>query len=113
LTAGVIAFGDGGFTEASLTASHAFLLNLTLDPGETAQMTFGFSQTNFVEYTPGLTSTVPEPSGFALLASGLGLSGLVARRRNGRRRAHLVSGPRVSVAKQDSIREEINDAIFD
>ncbi|MEL7044126.1 MAG: hypothetical protein AAGL66_03800 [Pseudomonadota bacterium] len=83
-TSGVNATGSGAFSEVSLNASHAFLFNLTLDPGQTAAMRFRFAQFNSVEYAPETsgTGTVAIPSGLVLLSTGLGLvAGLGGRRR--------------------------------
>ncbi len=82
-SAGVNATGSGAFSEVSLNAFHAFLFNLTLDPGQTAAMQFRFEQFNTVGYAPESgTGTVPVPSGLVLLSSGLGLvAGLGGRRR--------------------------------
>lgn len=77
-TAGATALSGPGLTEASLTAEHDFLMLLTLLPGQSADMSFGFSQQNVVTFTP---KPVPLPASGLLLIGGLGaLAGLRWRR---------------------------------
>lgn len=78
LTAGTSAFGSGGFTEASATAEHDFLFRLTVDPGQTVDMAYGFSQINVVEFDVD-PPAVPLPASAVLLLGALG--GLFALRR--------------------------------
>lgn len=78
LTAATSALGSGGFTEASATAEHDFLFRLTVDPGQTVDMAYGFSQVNVVEFDVA-PSVVPLPASAVLLFGALG--GLFALRR--------------------------------
>ena len=84
-TAGATALAGPGLTEASLTAEHDFLVVLTLEAGETADMFFGFSQQNFVSYTPSAgPPAVPLPaSAWLLMIAFGGLFGLRSRARKG------------------------------
>lgn len=77
-SASTTALGDGGFTEATLDAEHAFLLRLSLAPGETALMTTAYTQANAVEYLP---APVPLPGGIGLLGGALGFLSLLRARR--------------------------------
>lgn len=78
-SAAASALGDGGFTEATVTAMHAFLFRLTLAPGETAFMTASLGQTNAVEYTPS-TAPVPLPASGVLFAGALACVAMGCRR---------------------------------
>ncbi|MEQ8915119.1 MAG: VPLPA-CTERM sorting domain-containing protein [Roseovarius sp.] len=78
LTAATSALGSGGFTEASATAEHDFLFRLTVDPGQTVDMAYGFSQVSVVEFDVD-PAVVPLPASAVLLFGALG--GLFALRR--------------------------------
>lgn len=95
-TAGATALAGPGTTEASVTAEHEFLMVLTLDSGETADMFFGFSQQNFVSYTPPPTPpAVPLPASAWMLMGGFGgLFGLRLRaRRRGATKSNAITSP--------------------
>lgn len=79
-SAATTAIGDGGYTEATLDVTFRYLLFVTLGAGETVFLDFGYSQANYVEYTPGMAA-VPLPAGLPLLAGALALLGLAGRRR--------------------------------
>ena len=90
--AGTTALAGPGITEASLTAEHDFLMVLTLDVGETADMFFGFSQQNHVSYTPSaIPPAVPLPASAWLLMGGFG--GLLGLRLRTRRHKSRVLSP--------------------
>ena len=80
LTAATSALGSGGFTEASATAEHDFLFRLTVDPGQTVDMAYGFSQVNVVEFDVA-PSVVPLPASAVLLLGALGGLFTLRRRR--------------------------------
>lgn len=72
-TASATALAGPGLTEASLSAEHNFLLSLTLEAGEMADMTFGFAQQNVVSFAPSANPPViPLPASAWLLIGGLG-----------------------------------------
>src|SRR6056297_735262 len=80
LPAATSALGSGGFTEASATAEHDFLFRLTVDPGQTVDMAYGFSQVNVVEFDVA-PSVVPLPASAVLLLGALGGLFTLRRRR--------------------------------
>ena len=81
-TSAATALGGAGLSEAAVSAEHDFLIILALDPGQSADMFFGFSQRNEVGFTPVANPpAVPLPASAWLLMLGLGgLAGLRHRR---------------------------------
>ncbi|MEO0424214.1 MAG: hypothetical protein AAF184_17885 [Pseudomonadota bacterium] len=79
-TVGATATDDGGFAEASFDVFLSYIFGLTLDAGQSVDMTFGWTQVNDAQFHP---SAVPIPAGALLFASGL--IPLIARRRKGAR----------------------------
>ncbi len=77
-TAAVSAIGADGFTEATLSSSHDFLLRLTLPPGQAVQMVVTAEQVAAADFAP---APVPVPASLPLLAGGLAALAFARRRR--------------------------------